>query len=161
MLTRLWVFIMTSSNGNIFCVTSLLCGEFTGHRWTPLTKRPVTRSFDVFFGMCLNKRFSKQSWGITLGNISLRYIEALVGISNCEAGHRWRVACSTPHHHTNWCWFIANWTWTDWPILWSVDSPRKRLIKRALMFSLPKTNGGTNSWVASGWSRHDAHVTSL
>ena len=29
---------MTSSNGNIFRVTDLLCGEFTGHRWIPLTK---------------------------------------------------------------------------------------------------------------------------
>ena len=26
-------------------------------------QRPVTRSFDVFFDLCLNKRFSKQSWG--------------------------------------------------------------------------------------------------
>ena len=31
-------------------------GEFT-------TQRPVTRSFDVFFDLCLNKRLSKQSWG--------------------------------------------------------------------------------------------------
>ena len=30
--------MMTSSNGNIFCVTGHLCGEFTGHRWIPLTK---------------------------------------------------------------------------------------------------------------------------
>ena len=30
--------LMTSSNGNIFRVTGLLCGEFTGHRWNPLTK---------------------------------------------------------------------------------------------------------------------------
>ena len=29
---------MTSSNGNIFRVTSPLCVEFTGHRWFPLTK---------------------------------------------------------------------------------------------------------------------------
>ena len=29
---------MTSSNGNIFRVTGPLCGEFTGHRWIPLTK---------------------------------------------------------------------------------------------------------------------------
>ena len=29
---------MTSSNGNIFRVTVPLCGEFTGHRWIPLTK---------------------------------------------------------------------------------------------------------------------------
>ena len=32
------VFIMTSSNGNIFRVTGPLCGKFTGHRWIPLTK---------------------------------------------------------------------------------------------------------------------------
>ena len=31
-------FMMTSSNGNIFHVTDLLCGEFTGPRWIPLTK---------------------------------------------------------------------------------------------------------------------------
>ena len=31
-------FMMTSSNGNIFHVTGPLCGEFTGHRWIPLTK---------------------------------------------------------------------------------------------------------------------------
>ena len=29
---------MTASNGNIFRVTGLLCGESTGHRWIPLTK---------------------------------------------------------------------------------------------------------------------------
>ena len=28
--------MMTSSNGNIFRVTGLLCGELTGHRWIPL-----------------------------------------------------------------------------------------------------------------------------
>ena len=31
-------FMMTSSNGNIFCVTGHLCGEFTGPRWIPRTK---------------------------------------------------------------------------------------------------------------------------
>ena len=30
--------MMTSSNGNIFRITGPLCGEFTGHRWIPLTK---------------------------------------------------------------------------------------------------------------------------
>ena len=29
--------MITSSNGNIFHVTGPLCGEFTGHRWIPLT----------------------------------------------------------------------------------------------------------------------------
>ena len=56
------IVIMTSSNGNIFRVTGPLCGEFTGLGEFP-TQRPVTRSFDVFFDLCLNKRLSKQSWG--------------------------------------------------------------------------------------------------
>ena len=30
--------MMTSSNGSTYCVTGLLCGEFTGHRWIPHTK---------------------------------------------------------------------------------------------------------------------------
>ena len=51
--------MMTSSNGNIFCVTGPLCGEFTGPRW----QRPVTRNFGVFFDLHLNKRLRKQSWG--------------------------------------------------------------------------------------------------
>ena len=34
----LWRIMRTSSNGNIFRVTGPLCGEFTGHRWIPLTK---------------------------------------------------------------------------------------------------------------------------
>ena len=60
------VFMMTSSNGNMFRVTgfcagnspvtagnSPITGEFPSH-W------PVTRSFDVFFDLRLNKRLSKQ-----------------------------------------------------------------------------------------------------
>ena len=54
--------MMTSSNGNIFCVTGPLYREFTGYRWIP-SQRPVTWSFDVFFDLHLNKRLSKQSWG--------------------------------------------------------------------------------------------------
>ena len=54
--------MMTSSNGNIFRVTGPLCGEFTGPGEFPI-QRPVTRSFDVFFDLRLNKRFSKQPWG--------------------------------------------------------------------------------------------------
>ena len=52
--------MMTSSNGNIFRVTGPLWGEFTDHRWIPLTK-PVTWSFDVFFDLRLNRRLNKSS----------------------------------------------------------------------------------------------------
>ena len=62
--TALWrsLFMMTSSNGIIFRVTGPLCGEFTGPGEFP-TQRPVTRSFEVFFDLRLNKRLSKQPWG--------------------------------------------------------------------------------------------------
>ena len=46
--------MMTPSIRNIFRVTGPLCREFP-------SQRPVTRSFDVFFDLCLNKRFNKQS----------------------------------------------------------------------------------------------------
>ena len=39
--------MMTSSNEKNFRVTGPLCGEFTGHRWIPLTKA-MTRRFDFF-----------------------------------------------------------------------------------------------------------------
>ena len=57
--TNCWFDTMTSSNGNIFRATGSMCrnspvtGEF------PL-QRPVTRSFDVFFDLHLNKLLSKQ-----------------------------------------------------------------------------------------------------
>ena len=34
------------------------------------TQRPVTRSFDVFFDLRLNKQLSKQSWGWWLETLS-------------------------------------------------------------------------------------------
>ena len=54
--------MITSSNGNIFRVTGPLCGD------SPVTgefpsQRPMTRSFDVFFDLRLNKQLRKQSWG--------------------------------------------------------------------------------------------------
>ena len=52
--------MITSSNGNIVRVTGPLCGEFTGRRWIPRTQKPVTRSFDVFFHLCLKRQLSKQ-----------------------------------------------------------------------------------------------------
>ena len=51
--------MMTSSNGHIFRITGPLCGEYTGHRWIP-PQMPVTRIFDAFFDLRLNKRLSKQ-----------------------------------------------------------------------------------------------------
>ena len=57
---RRWFYMMTSSSGNISAILAICVvnspvpGEFP-------TQRPVTRSFDVFFDLRLNQRFSKQS----------------------------------------------------------------------------------------------------
>ena len=42
-------YMMTSSNGNIFRVTGLLCGEFTGLRWIPRTKASDAKLWCFFF----------------------------------------------------------------------------------------------------------------
>ena len=56
----LFVTMMASSNGNIFCVTGHLCGNSPVPGEFP-TQRPVTRSFDVFFDLRPNKRLSNQT----------------------------------------------------------------------------------------------------
>ena len=54
--------MITSSNGSNFGVTGLCAGNSPVTGEFP-TQRPVTRSFDVFFDLRVNKRLSKQSWG--------------------------------------------------------------------------------------------------
>ena len=56
-------YMMTSSNGNIFSPLLATCAENSPVPGEFLTQRPVTRSFDVFFDLRLNKRLSKQSRG--------------------------------------------------------------------------------------------------
>ena len=50
--------MMTSSNENIYRVTGPLWGEFTGHRWTPLTN---ASDVELWCVLHLNKRLSKPS----------------------------------------------------------------------------------------------------
>ena len=54
--------MMTSSNGYIFCVTDPSCENSPVNGEFP-SQRPLTRSFDVFFDLRLDKGLSKQSWG--------------------------------------------------------------------------------------------------
>ena len=62
--------MMTSSNGTISALLAICAGNspVTGEF---LAQRPVTRSFDVFSDLHLNKRLSKQSWGRWLETPSL------------------------------------------------------------------------------------------
>ena len=62
MLTNYMYYMMTSPNGNISALLALCAGN------SPVTgefpsQRPVTRSFDVFFDLRLNKSLRKQSCG--------------------------------------------------------------------------------------------------
>ena len=52
--------MMTSSNGSIFALLALCEGNPPVIGGFP-SQKPVTRSFDVFFDLRLNKRLSKQS----------------------------------------------------------------------------------------------------
>ena len=54
--------MMTSSYGNISALLAICAGNSPVPGECP-AQRPVTRSFDVFFDLRLNKRFSKKSWG--------------------------------------------------------------------------------------------------
>ena len=49
--------MMTSSNGNISALLAICAGNSPAS-----AQRPVTRSIDVFFDLCLNKRLRKPSW---------------------------------------------------------------------------------------------------
>ena len=49
--------MMTSSNGNIFRVTGALCGESPVPGEFPV-QMSMTRSFDIFFDLRLNKLLS-------------------------------------------------------------------------------------------------------
>ena len=55
-------YMMTSSNENISALLAVWAGSSPVAGEFP-AQRPVTRSFDVFFDLSLNKRFSKQWWG--------------------------------------------------------------------------------------------------
>ena len=128
---------MTSSNGNIFRATGPLCGEFTGPGEFP-TQRPVTRSFDVYFDLRLNKRLSKQPWGWWFETLSWSL---------------WRHRNVIEGNHQSWVWTSGS---PDH--LWLPHTKGRK--HRAFVFSLilDWTSNRTNSRVVGDLRRPDAHV---
>ena len=57
-----YCFMMTSSNKTFSALLALCAGNSPVICEFP-SQRPVMRNFDVFFNLCLNKQFSKHSWG--------------------------------------------------------------------------------------------------
>ena len=117
------VIMMTSSNGNIF--------RLTGHLWgnSPVAgefpaQRPVTRSFDVFFDLRLNKRLGKQSWGWWFETPSPHY-DAIVMMAWNNLSYFWT--------------FVRGIHWT------LVVLHNKWLFDVLLLFTWP------NCWITSRW----------
>ena len=123
--------MMTSSNGNIFRVTGHLCGEFTGE--FP-AQRPVTRSFDVFCGLRLNKRLSKQSWGWCFRCYPSHY-DVRVMLPPHPTPPPWKKFSKITAHNFI-CNFIINF---DIVSLKSVNRPGYRWSQHCLGQWLPKT----------------------
>ena len=95
---KLWFMLrmMTSSNGNIFRVTGHLCGEFTVPGEFP-ARRPVTRSFDVFFDLRPNKRLNNQWWGWWFETPSSPLWRHCNGLSRCSAVCNGRLGWTVLH----------------------------------------------------------------
>ena len=77
--------MMTSSNGNIFRIAGHLCEEFTVPGEFP-AQRSVTRSFDIFFHLRLNKRLSKQLWDWWFQTPSSSWRQCNVNVSSRKYG---------------------------------------------------------------------------
>ena len=75
--------MMTSSNGDISALLAICAGNSPVPDEFP-TQRPVTRSFDVFFDLRLNKRLSKQWWGWWFETLS-RPLWRHRNVDNCNA----------------------------------------------------------------------------
>ena len=146
------------------------------------TQRPVTRSFDDFFDLRLNKRLSKQLWGWWFErlsrslwrhrneNIKLSKVHLtgpLWGESTCQ----WRidshdkgsVMCKTFICHTWWRHQMETYSASlalcagNSPV--PVNSPHKGQWRGALMFSLIYVwiNGWVNNREAGDLRRYHAH----
>ena len=121
------------------------------------TQRPVTRSFDVFFDLRLNKRLSKQSWGWWLETLSrplLRHRNGLWRHSH-NVKHPWMKGVCLSFSQQSirddamiWKRFLHHWPFVrgihrwplwfpnKWPVMWSFDysttvSQNKSLNKRS------------------------------
>ena len=60
--------MMTSSNGNIFCVTGLLCGEFTDDWWIPRTKASDAELWGFLWSAWINGRVNNREAGNLRGH---------------------------------------------------------------------------------------------
>ena len=106
---------MTSSIRNIFALLAICAGNSPVPGEFP-AQRPVTRSFDVFFDLRLNKRLSKHSWGWwfeTLPRPLWRHSNASTASWLTANDRVWK-----PIHHTPY--LIYDWLFQIWKLKWEI-----------------------------------------
>ena len=127
----------------------MVTGEFPA-------QRPVTRSFDVFFDLRLNKLLSKQPWGWWFETLSWSLWR------HCNAVFLWCVSSRFYWYRDN----VIKWKHCPhyWPFLRrihrsSVNSPHRGQWRDILMFSLicAWISGWVNNREAGQLRRHRAH----
>ena len=92
-------------------------------------QRAVTRSFDVFFDLCLNKRLSKQSWGWWFETLSRPLWRHCNGIMKC----RYQNAVQL-FQAFNVIWFMSSFSAIFWFYLFMLPIPlHQGVIKRSLL----------------------------
>ena len=72
-------------------------------------QRPVTRSFNIFFDLCPNKRLSKQWWGWWFKTLSCPLWRHCNGLEWCMS--RWPVI--GPRNGDNSLWYWSYWKFTE------------------------------------------------
>ena len=121
------IFMMTSSNENIFRVTGHLCGEFTGPGEFP-TQKPVTRSFDVYFDLRPNKWLSKQSWGWWFETLSCslwRHRNDRNAIHVANTWNNYVVSSTNVNEFQLLCWVSTYHLWSHTSKLWMIINDDK------------------------------------
>ena len=108
---RMKLIMMTSWNGNIFCFTGTLWGEFTGHRGILVTKTRDAE-FWCFLWYAPNRRLSKPSrrpWFETPPRSLWRHSNAKTCryFPDCFPVYKWWTLCS-----------VALQLWRQYRIMW-------------------------------------------
>ena len=143
-------------------------GKTTGQLWTP--QRPVTRSFDIFFDVPLNKRLSKQSkprWFET-SSCSLSILGEIIWfmfywnyskLLRRHIGDHETISIGAHDDVIKWKHFPRYWPFVRGIHRSPMNSPHKGQWRGALMFALICVwiNGWVNNREAGDLRRHRAH----
>ena len=95
--TTFTLFIVTSSNRHIFCVTGLLCREFINHRWIPCTKASDTELRIFFICAWINGCVNNREAG------DLKCHQAHYDVTVMDI-------CNSIHTSQNWTYIRQSWT---------------------------------------------------